>query len=223
MTLTPIRFGGLVACSALALVASSASAAVNIIPDHTVSVSVTNVAGVLRSSEWAWGGWSASDDNAPLDGVLAPEHQQWNSGSFWWDESAAVNPLGKVVFTVALDAAYTLDRFVFQADNNDRYRLQWWDGAAWLNAWDIAPDRTSKGLTTRDSGVMDAITTDRLRFWAVAGDGYYGVSELQAFASVTPAFAAAAVPEPRTWAMLLTGCALAGAAMRRRRSSVAAA
>lgn len=204
---------GMAAAAVLALATTgSAAAAVNIVPTHTSSVEVTNLAGVLRAGS-PWGpGSTASNTFAPIDGVFAPENQQWNNGSFWWDEDASVNPLGKVYWTVLFDAAYTLDRFVVQADDNDSYRLEWWDGATWQTAWDVAAVNTF-GLVTRDSGVIGPITTDRLRFSSLTGDNYYALSELQAFS--------AAIPEPAVWAMLLMGFALVGTGLRSRHPALA--
>jgi hypothetical protein len=199
------RFAGVCAVAALTLAAAPAVAAVNIIPAHSVSVAVAGVFGVLRAgSPWVPGS-TLPDVFAPIDGVFEPENQQWNNSSFWWDEDPSVNPAGPVSWTVFLDDVYTLNRFVAQADDNDTYLLEWWDGGAWQTAWNI-PGVFTFGLTTRDSGLIAPVTTDRLRFTATGGDNYYALSELQAFA----------VPEPGTWALMIAGFGLAGAALRRR-------
>jgi hypothetical protein len=210
MMMSPRHLSGLVAGAALALAAAPALAAVNIVPTATIDVDVFGVEGVLRAgSPWVPGS-TPSNAGAPVDGSFEPENQQWNNGSFWWDEDLSINPAGPLSYVVYFDAAYTVNRFVVQADDNDTYRLEWWDGAAWQIAWDIAAVNTF-GLTTRDSGALAPITTDRLRFTATGGDAYYAVSEIQAFA----------VPEPTTWALMIAGFGLAGAALRRRAASTA--
>lgn len=197
---------GLLAGGSLLLVAGAAQAAVNIVADHTDLVIVTGAPGVLRVGS-PWGpGSTPSSDNAPVDGDFETAGQQWNNGSFWWDQDPTVNA-DPVAYEIFLDAAYTLNRFVVQADDNDSYLIEWWDGAAWQDAYAV-PFQPSFGLVTRDSGVIPAITTDRLRFTATAGDNYYALSELQAFA----------VPEPASWALMIAGFGLSGAALRRRRA-----
>jgi hypothetical protein len=200
------RLAGLAVGAAVAFAAMPTVAAVNIIPTATASVSTFGTFGVLRAgSPWVVGG-TLPDVFAPVDGVFEPEGQQWNNSSFWWDEDPTVNR-GPVTYTVNLDAIYQLNRFVVQADDNDSYLLEWWDGGAWQTAWNI-PAVFTFGLVTRDSGLITPVTTDRLRFTATGGDAYYAISELQAFA----------VPEPATWALMLAGFGLAGAALRRGRS-----
>lgn len=200
------RLAGLAVGAALA-VAGPAAAAVNIIPAATNSVSVSGTFGVLRAgSPWVVGG-TGPDVFAPIDGVFEPEGQQWNNSSFWWDEDPSVNR-EPVTYTVFLDGLYAMNRFVVQADDNDSYRLEWWDGGAWQNAWDI-PAVFTFGLVTRDSGLLAPVTTDRLRFTATGGDNYYAISELQAFL----------VPEPATWALMIAGFGLAGVALRRGRDA----
>ena len=120
------------------------------------------------------------------------------------DQDSSVNQ-GPVYWEVQLDQAYTVDRFVVQADDNDRYLVEYWDGGAWLSAYTV-PFQFSFGLVTRDSGIGARITTDRFRLSAIDGDNYFAVSEFQAFA---------AVPEPATWAMLILGMGVVGGAMRR--------
>jgi hypothetical protein len=197
----------LAALAGLAFAAAApAQAATNVIPGHWTSGSTDGVAGVLRAGA-PWGpGSTPSDLEAPVDGAFAPENQQWNNGSFWWDEDATINA-APVHYTIVLDGLFTLNRFLVQADDNDSYLLEWWDGAAWQTAFNIAAVNTF-GLVTRDSGVIGAITTDRLRFSATGGDAYYAVAEIQAFA----------VPEPATWGLMLAGFGVAGAALRHRRN-----
>ena len=196
---------GLAAVGALAF-AAPALADVNVLPTHTVSVEIQGNDGVLRAGS-PWGpGSSPVEELQPIDGVFQPEFQQWNDHSFWWDADPSVNST-EVTYTINLDQAYTFDRFVVQADDNDTYQLEYWNGSAWQDAYDV-PTLPSFGLRTRDSGQLAPITTTALLFHATGGDNYFGVSEIQAFA---------VVPEPATWATAILGFGLAGAALRRRR------
>nr|WP_235945498.1 PEPxxWA-CTERM sorting domain-containing protein [Thermaurantiacus tibetensis] len=201
--MTRVR-GGL-AAAALAL-APAAQAATNIIPAGFRVISWPGTAGVLRAGS-PWGpGSTLSNPFAPVDGLFRPEMTQWNNGSFWWDQHPSVNPF-ELFWTVILDRPYTLNRLVVQADNNDSYIVEAWDGARWTVVFDV-PEVDGFGLMTRDSGILPAFTTDRLRFRATGGDLYHALSELQAFA----------VPEPATWAMLIAGFGLVGGTLRRRRA-----
>lgn len=196
--------------SAVAAVAvpRPALAATNIMTNWTL-ITVNGIHGTLRAGS-PWGpGSTPSSLIAPVNGVFEPEAQQWNNGSFWWDQDPSVNQ-SPVTWVVQLDQSYTVDRFLVQADDNDSYLLEYWDGAAWQNAYAV-PFDFSFGLQTRDSGAIGPITTDRFRFTATAGDNYYSVAEIQAFQ---------AVPEPGAWAMMIVGFGLVGHALRRRRPKV---
>jgi len=57
-------------------------------------------------------------------------------------------------------------------------------------------------LITRTTSLTTPIYADALRFTATGGDGYYAVSEIQAFGD------AAAVSEPAPFILMLTGIAV---------------
>ncbi|HKP79423.1 MAG TPA: hypothetical protein VJU34_09895, partial [Phenylobacterium sp.] len=81
----------LAALASLAFCAFPAAAAVNVVSAHTTATATDGVAGVLRAGS-PWGpGSTPSDLAAPVDGVFTPENQQWNNGSFWWDEDPSIN------------------------------------------------------------------------------------------------------------------------------------
>ncbi len=199
----------ILACAAAAAaIPQPASAATNIMTNWT-AITAAGFTGTLRAGS-PWGpGSTPSTLSAPVNGVFEPEGQQWNNNSFWWDQDSSVNP-SPVTWVVQLDQAYTVDRFVVQADDNDSYLLEYWDGAAWQSAYAV-PFDCCFGLQTRDSGTVGLITTDRFRFTATGGDNYYSVSEIQAFQ---------AVPEPGVWAMMIIGFGFVGKALRRRRPAV---
>jgi hypothetical protein len=170
-------------------------------------ITVNGSHGVLRSTDWVAGS-SPSSSVAPVDGVFQPESQQWNNGSFWWDQDPSVNP-SPVTWEVLLGGTYTVNRFQVQADDNDSYLLEYWNGTSWLTAYAI-PFDCCFGLQTRDSGLIGPITTNRFRFTATGGDNYYSAAEIQAFA----------VPEPSTWALLILGFGVIGNGLRRHRRSM---
>lgn len=134
------------------------------------------------------------------DGVFRPASTEWQDGTVWWDDQN--RPSAGNYVEVDLGGMHTLMEFVVQADNNDTYRLQYFDtiSSSWLIAWDI-PAVGGYGMQTRTSPIV-SLTTDKLRFFATGGDHYYSVSEIQAFENQ------AAVPEPST--VLLVSAGLVG-------------
>ena len=197
----------LLATSALIVGIMPAANAQNIVPAHWSTISRPFGEGVLRPGSGWDAGSTPSNVITLVDGALAPESQQWNNGSYWWDETQTVSPFQTLL---QLDGSYTINRLVLQADDNDDYLIEYWDGGAWQTAY-MAGATGGYGLTTRDSGLLSSFTTDRFRFTAINGDKYYAMSEFQAFS--------AGVPEPASWAMMLGGFGLIGGAMRSRRKS----
>ena len=190
---------------AAGLVASSQPvfAATNLIAGNVGSITVTGNTGILRAGS-SWGpGSTISNINAPPDGVYAAVGQQWNNGSFWWDQDISVNA-SPVSYVIDLLSSVTVDQFSVQADNNDSYLLEYWNGSAWQSAFAISA-LPGWGLMTRDSGVLAPITTSRFRFTARSGDNYYSVSEIQAYS---------AVPETGIWVMSILGLGAIGGLLR---------
>jgi len=145
------------------------------------------------------------------DGIFQPLGTPWNVGSVFW-HGLATN------LVIDLGGSYTITGLIVQADDNDRYGLDYWDGSNWVRVWDIPAASVGAGLKTRPNPndntqqfILGApITTDLLRIEATGGDNSYSVAEVQAFG--------APIPLPPTF--LLLGSGLAGMlAWRRRRNA----
>jgi PEP-CTERM motif len=213
-TICGLAAGGLLAMSAQAAMAG------NVLPTGVGSATTTGVFGVASAGS-PWGQPPSANVSTVYDGNFLPENQQWNIGSVWWDANVPGGDPASI--TLNLKHSYSLNEFIVQADNNDTYLLQYWNEGTheWDNAFavpTVCTDTSCFGLTTRDSGVLGSITTDALRFTAPdtnqPGDGYFSVSEIQAFG--------VEVPEPATWAMMLIGVAAIGAGMRMQRKGALA-
>jgi hypothetical protein len=141
-----------------------------------------------------WGGTDVVDASTIVDGIFLPRHQQWDSGTVWWDK--AYRP-GQWI-EINLGSPRLISGLILQADDNDAYIVSAWDSStsSWTTMWE-APIVGGWGMQTRPDPSDDtevhwlgaAVTTDRLR---VEGnpqytDGFFSVSELQAFSPVIPA------------------------------------
>ncbi len=140
-----------------------------------------------------------------VDGAFLPEGQQWNYDSVWWSTNHGVT--GGQYITIDLGGLFNIDSFIVQADDNDAYKIEYLNNSTL--EWTIVNIIGGWGLRERPEIFLSStITTSSLKLSAHSGDGYYSVSEVQAFGS--------AVPEPTT--MLLFGTGIAGlAAVGRRR------
>ena len=177
----------------------------------TFAIADTNVAEgksvTLNGSNWGVGGWGGTLalGDTVTDGVFKGNGHIWDNDTVWWNGSQS--PDAAVV--INLNGLLTINAFTVEADNNDTYLLEYHSNGTWLSAWDVPYAFNGGGMQSRSVVLGSAIVTDALRFTATAGDGYYSVSEIQAFGQP--------VPEPETYALMLAGLGLVGFAARRRK------
>ncbi len=128
-----------------------------------------------------------------VDGAFLPTGNQWDIGPIWWDAHSP-NADGQSI-DINLQGTFLIDSFVVQADNNDKYSVQYWDrgSASWLTAWEVQwvdgwgmYTRPDANDNTMRYSLPSPIVTDELRVVAVDGDGYYSISEIQAFGQSVP-------------------------------------
>ncbi len=147
-----------------------------------------------------WGGGLA-DASTVTDGIFKDASHTWDVDTVYWTGLDAIA-------VIDLDGMFTINAFTVQTDNNDTYRIEYNQGGSWTTAWDV-PTNCCYGMQTNSTTLASAIVTDSLRFTATGGDGWYSVSEIQAFGQP--------VPEPETYALMLAGLGLVGFAARRRK------
>lgn len=187
--------------SALALVgllaSNVASATVSIDPNVALNKPVT-----LSGTGFGigWGGGLA-DASTVTDGVFKAASHTWDVDTVYWSGLDAIS-------VIDLGGMFTINAFTVQTDNNDTYRIEYNQGGSWITAWDV-PTNCCYGMQTNTATLSSGIVTNMLRFTATGGDGWYSVSEIQAFGQP--------VPEPETYALMLAGLGLVGFAARRRK------
>ncbi len=153
-------------------------------------------------------GWSLGTNGTPgsvVDEVYLPEETQWNHGSVWWNIRHA-NPIQAI--EIDLGSSYDISSLIVQADNNDSYDIQGWDGSSWTTQH-VVPNVAGWGLITRDPAAVN-FTASKIRILAGAtGDVYRSISEIEVVGTPT-------VPAPGAFALTGIGMGIVGWARKRR-------
>jgi len=183
----------LVLGSFLALAGDVRADLVNVAQGENVSVVAGTVYGTLSTV---------------TDGLFLPESQQWQTDTAYWYYNATLE--------IDLGAAHTIVGAAFQCDDNDSYRLDYWDAddQSWETLWAVPNyDAGHWGMTTRPYPggwqELGAVVTSKVRFTQTSGDNCYSVSEIQLMGGD------AVVPLP---ASVWSGLALGGLALAGRRT-----
>jgi len=159
------------------------------------------------SDGWCCGNFTQS---SIVNGSPLPDGTQWNSGTAFW--SSGVGAFDSVdTVTVNLAHTATVSQIWLQADNNDTYRVSYWNGSNWQLLSDFGK-YGAYGLATRSLVTLDTpVTTNAFQIIATDGDLHYSVGQFTAMGNV------AAVPEPETYAMMMAGLGIMGVVARRRK------
>ena len=163
-----------------------------------------DLAGTGFADSGYWGNSNFAAPSSVTDGNFLPLNQQWNTGTVFWSGAYAADRV-----TITLPTPSVVTHIDLQADNNDDYSVVYQDvRGLWYELVTISPNR-SYGMEM-GSATFPAVTATAFAILAVGGDGYYSVSEFQAFG--TP------VPEAGTLALMMMGLGgLALTARHRRR------
>lgn len=142
------------------------------------------------------------------DGAFPADWTFWTTDSAWWEGTDQA-------LTFTFDNTYAISGLKLTVDNNDFYRVQLsTNGTQWDN-YDIVLAFEGAVGSGQETFVRSVTATAPVykyaRIFALTGDGFYSVGEVQFTGT------AAAVPEPATAALMFAGLAGVGLLARRRR------
>lgn len=115
-------------------------------------------------------------------------------------------------FRFSFGGLVSIESLSATVDNNDNYSFAFYDGATQVGQLTIGAGEGSVGFGVETfNRIFGPISANSVVVTALAGDSAYSIGEVQ-FSGT----ALNAVPEPATWALMLSGFGLVGAASRRR-------
>jgi hypothetical protein len=142
------------------------------------------------------------------DGVVPANGSNYNDA-----DKVNFTASGNASFQFDFGGAYNADGLLANVDNNDFYSFAFFDGANQVGQLNIGPGEGVVGFGVETfNRFFASFRVTSVVVTASGGDSLYGIGEVQ----FTGGAINAAVPEPSTWAMMIGGFALAGAAARRR-------
>lgn len=111
----------------VSLTVTTASADSNVTLNQPVSLNGTFFTG-------GWGSGQVVPPATIVDNYFYPVSTQWDQGAVWWDAS-----YGPQFIEIDLGGIRMINRFIVQADDNDTYRISYYDltNSIWKPAWDI--------------------------------------------------------------------------------------
>jgi hypothetical protein len=118
-----------------------------------------------------------SDDNIPVE------------GSFWSGNESVVLPKDRPALRYDLGGVQLLKAFLLQGDNNEDYVVEGsTDGVIFTPLWTAPPVWSGQGLRSRSVVLQQPLAARYVRINPRGGDGFYSISEFQAYCQVPAGF-----------------------------------
>ena len=134
-----------------------------------------------------------ANENTIVDGIFLPRYNDWWVNTVWWMHfpNQGYNICPECNIQINLGGKYIIDSLIVQADNNEQYNIYYWNNeiSDWSLAWNVPVSDGGYGMQTRPNPsdntqvytLPSPITTDKFKIVNSEGDGYYSISEVQAF------------------------------------------
>lgn len=141
------------------------------------------------------------------DGIVPANFSSYNA-----PDKVHFNGAQSPVFRFDFGAGATIESLLATVDNNDNYLFRFFDGATLAHSVTITSGEGMVGFGVETfTRSFAPIKATHALVTASSGDNAYALGEVQFTGA-----AVAGVPEPASWAMMIGGFGMAGAAMRRR-------